>query len=639
MIVRIVPVKRTPRAVSVFDYLVPSSLESKVRKGQLAVIELRKTKEFGVIVEILHEHNPEFAYKELDALVHDIPLVPETTQQFLQLLSSIYATSLATVYKTALLPLQKRKLKTITLNPLPENTTETGFSESYELYTTATEHERIISSSDISGTTLILVPEISLLESTKKIIERAYTGTIVVWHSDLSDKEKFTQWLTVRNATDSPLVVIGTRSALTLPFTNIKKIILDREQDGQYKSYDQQPKFHARDMACELARINGSRITYTSFSPSFGMYYHIAKKNVPCMVDNQPYTSGLLFNPSTIESSISLIEHIPQPGDKRICSITTEEHIVHVAKENRRDIVILVQRKGFATLIVCKDCGHIETSRETGLPMVFYRERNIMEAAYTHEERPLPRVCTACGSTLVLLQGIGDEKVAEHITRLFVHAGIKMPVIIVDDETPSSTLKELETLGHPRVIVGTIKALSHIRERQTGLFVMLDLDRYLAVPEYHALENTIHIINEVRYRKNPDTPFIIESTRIDKPLFKLFSEPDRLYRTELGIRQKLNLPPYTTLTKYTIAGSTKAASKKNTQIFQEIMARRLTEFNISAKMSPIFETHPTYYQRQYWHGMIITMKNKSYRVHAENLHTRLPLGVVVDYNPTNTLSP
>ncbi len=639
MIVRIVPVKRTPRAVSVFDYLVPSSLESTVRKGQLAVIELRKTKEFGVIVEILHEHNPEFAYKKLDALVHDIPLVGETAQQFLQLLSSIYATSLATIYKTALLPLQKRKLKTITLNPLPRNTSTSDFSESYELYTTAAEHERIISSIDTSGTTLILVPEVSLLEPTKKTIERTYSGTVVVWHSDLSDKEKFAQWLTVRNTIDSPLVVVGTRSALTLPFTNIKKIILDREHDGQYKSYDQQPKFHTRDMACELARISGCTITYTSFSPSFGMYYHIAKKNVPCMVDNQPYTSGLLFNPSTIESSISLIEHIPQPGDKRICSITTEEHIVHVAKENRRDIVILVQRKGFATLIVCKDCGHIETSRETGLPMVFYRERNIMEASYTHEERPLPRTCSACSSTLMLLQGIGDEKVAEYITQLFKNSEIDMPVVIVDDETSPAALKELEILNRPRVIVGTIKALSHIRDRETGLFVMLDSDRYLAVPEYHALENTVHLINEIRYRKNPETTFIIESTRIDKPLFKLFSEPDRLYRTELGIRQKLNLPPYATLTKYTIAGSTKAASKKNAAVFQEIINRRLTEHNISAKISQIFETYPPYYQRQYWHGMILTMKDRSYRVHAENLHTRLPLGVVVDYNPTNTLSP
>ncbi|GEM_PF-1679872 len=641
MIARIVPVKRSPRTVSVFDYLIPDTLVPVAQVGQLVMIELRKHKEFGVIVEILHEHNPEFVYKELDSIIFEHPLLPPPTQKFLTALSSLHATSLATIHKTALLPLQKRKLKSVELTPLTTPSKKTLFKESYTLYTTPRERTQIISSVTPTGTTLILVPGISVLNQTKEILEtNCREHTIVSWHADLSDKEKFTRWLLVRN-NKNPCIVIGTRSALTLPYTDLQKIIIDAEHNDQYKSYEQQPRFHARDMARILAQLTTCPIVYTSFSPSFEMYYRIAKNTLPCTIQEKPYHSGLVLETTVPPySTTRIIQHIPQPNDKRVCAISTEEYILETARKNTEDIVILVQRKGFATLVVCKKCGHIETSKETGLPMVFYRDRNIMEATYTHEERALPKTCSACTSTLVLLEGIGDEKVAEYISKIFIQAHINLPVIVVDDETPEKILSELSRSQSPRVIVGTIKALSHIRDEHTGLFVILDIDRYLALPEYHALENTVHLLNEIRYRKKPESHCIIETTSNEKPLFKLFTEPDRVYRTELSIRKKLNLPPYTHLVKYTVAGPSKIASRKNAETFREILARRLTEYAISATVSPIFETHPQYHQRQYWHGMILTTPQyESFAIHAEKIHLRLPLGVVVDTNPTNTLSP
>lgn len=638
MIARIVPVKRTPRNVSVFDYKVPQELETTIQPGQLVVVELRKTKEFGIVVELLTTHDPNVAYKNLDSITYTFPLIPPQNQKFLSKLSTIYATSLATVYKTSLLPLQKRKLKKVTLTNL-DKTISKKYSESYALYTDEVNHDALFSSVAAYKVTLVLVPEKQSLPSTQKKIEQHFSGDIIIWHSDLSEKEKFELWLKVRNA-KQPLIILGTRSAITLPFTSLDHIIIDEEHSEQYKSYDQQPKYHARDMVKHLAEIYGSTLVYASFSPSFEMYYRIAKEKMACTVDQKPHNSELLFQSNNVKlNTIRIIEHIQKPGEKRICSITTEEKILSIGRENSSDMVIMVQRKGFATLVVCKNCGHIETSQETGLPMVFRKDTGLLHSSHNHETRSLPTSCSKCRSTILLLQGIGTEKVASYISELFSSEGISMPVYRIDDNTEESVLQELLTSKKPRILIGTEKVFSYIRPAETQLYSILDLDRSLALPEYNALEHTVHLLQKIYIFKSPSAEFILETTSAEKPIFKFFAEPDRVYREELSIRKKLGLPPYLCMIKYSIGSPNTFAAKKLAQTLNQLLTLKLTEHKISATISEIYEAHPTFQKGMHWNNILLKTPKQNVERIADMIHTILPPGSTIDVNPLSTLSP
>ncbi|MBP9732223.1 MAG: hypothetical protein KBD29_02065 [Candidatus Magasanikbacteria bacterium] len=639
MIATITPLKRLPRHSSLFDYSIPTELEEVIAPGQLVQIELRKTLEYGVVVLLSDTPNGEYAYKPITGIIHDVPLFPTATQKILQELSILYATSLATLYKTSSLPMQKRKIakmflesSTLVSNP------PTTFEASYVLYRTPEERKRFFSSLDSLHTTLILVPEVAQIEVMRNILQEKNTPNIIVWKSDISDKEKFDLWLRVRNNTE-PLIVLGTRSALTLPFTRLDRIIIDQEQDEQYKSYDQQPKYHARDVVRILGKHYKSHCIYSSFSPSFDLYYKIVKEKMPCLVDGTPYTGGLLFETQkTTHETIRILEHTAQPRDARVSSITTEERIVDVAQQNTHDIVILVQRKGFATMVVCKQCGHIETSSTTGLPMSYHEDTHMMHGTHGDERRPLPTACSVCKSTLMLLRGAGTEKVASYFSELFTKENINIPVFRVDDNTSESTLSQL-ALDTPRVLIGTEKLFSYIRPDRTALYTILDFERYLAIPEFQTFERVVHLLSTFNYLRNPESQFIIETNSAEKSIFKLFSEGDRVYRTELGLRQKLSYPPYQSMLKYTLSSPNRQGARTRAQQFKEDITRRLTQGAITATVSEIFETHPTYHKRMYWWGVLVKTAPKKVGQVAEAINPYLPVGCVADLNPISIFSP
>ncbi|HRH23069.1 MAG TPA: hypothetical protein PK295_00340 [Candidatus Magasanikbacteria bacterium] len=639
MIATIVPLKRLPRHTSLFDYSIPTELEDTIAQGQLVQIQLRKTLEFGVVISVSAAQNSNYAYKPITAIVHDIPLFPPATQSVLRELSILYATSLATLYKTSSLPIQKRKIKKIALEPhtlvsIPES----KFEESYVLYNTAEEEARFFSSLDHVHTTLILVPEVTQIETLKNILQKNNSPEVVIWQSDLSEKDKFNLWLRVRNNID-PIIILGTRSSLALPFTRLDRIIITHEHDEQYKSYDQQPKYHARDVVRLLGTQYQSQCIYTSFSPSFDLYYKIVKEKMPCIANGSTYSGGLLFETrKAIHETIHIIEHTPQPRDGRVSSIITEERIVEVATKKSQDIVILVQRKGFATMVVCKNCGHIETSPLTGLPMTYREDTRMMHGTHGDEQRPLPTTCSVCKSTMMLLRGAGTEKIASYFSELFTKEDILIPVFRIDDNTSADTLAKLND-STPRVIIGTEKIFPHIRPESTGLYVILDLERYLAIPEFQTFEHVVHLLSTFNYLRNTNSQFIIETNSSDKPIFKLFSEPDRIYRTELSLRQKLGYSPYQSVIKYTLSSVHKSGTRTRAEHFREDITRQLTQANIIATVSEIFETHPAYHKGMYWWGVIVKTAPKDVRRVAELLTPYLPTGCVVDLNPISIFSP
>lgn len=638
MIATIVPLRRLPRSFSVCDYLVPDTLRESIAIGQLVHIPLRSTREFGIVVNLSATLDPTFGYKEIESIAHITPLVPAYTMHFLASLALQYAVSLSTLYKTSLLPIQKRKITKISLSPLLQpQIHDTSPSPTYVLYHNEDEYMSILQNISPDNVTLFLVPEVQDIPSVQTILN-TLALPIYVWHSELTIKQKFDTWLAIRNEIH-PHIVIGTRSAVTLPFTTLDTIIMDREHSDQYKNYEQQPRYHTKDVVQTLARIHGAALVYADFSPSCESYYHIAKKHFPTTIGTQPYTDGLVFatQQSTHKQPLRLIEHTHTPRTPRICADSTEQTILDKLEQDKSDVAVILERKGYATAVVCKECGHIERSHNTGLPMVYRASTNRLYAPYTKESRPMPTTCDTCTSHMITLSGIGTEQVESYFRDILTTHHIDADIIRIDDHTVGVDTQKGNK--KPTLYIGTTKLLSHTTPTSISLYALLDAGRTLSLPEYTAPARLRHLIDEIEYIRLPTSDFIIETTSLETPFFTSLGQKDRFYRTELNMRQKLGYPPYQTMIKY-VCGALRAtdALHRATRLSHDI-SRRLTKHTLPATVSDPYDTHPNFAKRMYWYGILLQADPAHIDAIIQAIHPALPHGCIVDINPISILSP
>jgi len=638
MIATIVPLRRLPRSFSVCDYLVPTELDTSIALGQLVHIPLRSTQEFGIVVDLSATLDPTFAYKEIETIIHTTPLVPLHTMHLLASLALRYAVSLSTLYKTSLLPIQKRKITKISLSPLLQQQLHTtSLSPTYSLYRNKDEYKNIVENISTDGVTLFLVPEVQDIASAQTVLS-TLTLPIYVWHSELSIKQKFDTWLAIRNETQ-PHIVIGTRSALTLPFTQLHSIVMDKEHSDQYKNYEQQPRYHTKDVIQKLAQIHGATLVYADFSPNCEAYYHIAKKHFPATIGTELYTDGLIFtaDQSAQKKPIRLIEHTRTARTPRICSDATEQAIIDTLTHGASDVAIILERKGYATAVVCKDCGHIERSHTTGLPMVYRASTHRLYAPYTKESRPMPTTCDTCKSHMITLSGIGTEQVESYFTNMFATQHINASIIRIDDRTVD--VDKQEASQKPTLYIGTTKLLSHTTPASISLYALLDAGRTLSLPEYTAPAHLRHLIDEIEYLRLSTSDFVIETTSLETPFFASLGQKDRFYRTELNMRQKLGYPPYQTMIKYICGALTASDALHRATSLSRDISRRLTKLSLSATVSDPYDTHPNFSKQMYWYGILLQANHDTVDAIIQAIHPALPHRCIVDINPISILSP
>src|SRR3989338_10012016 len=293
---KIIPLTRPPRPLALFDYQVPKKLEKKVRLGGLVTVPWRQSELFGLIFSIDKSVQRQIAsqtyaadLKPLTGLVHEEPLVAKSHLDFLYILSQWYGVSLATLAQMSLLPLQKKKLSLLKLSPITHHKPQklrlqttparqsltlqasAGGGLRLQIYHSQQSHASALSAT-IRGPTLLLVPEIYLIDEIHRLLPLALQGQTVIWHSQLTTKQQFERWLQIRSGERT--IVLGTRGAVFLPIPNLQTIIIDYEHAENHKHWDQAPRFHVKDVAPLLAAATGATIHPMSYSPSVEGYDH-----------------------------------------------------------------------------------------------------------------------------------------------------------------------------------------------------------------------------------------------------------------------------------------------------------------------------------------------------------------------------
>lgn len=391
---------------------------------------------------------------------------------------------------------------------------------------------------------LILVPEISL---TPQITTRLYNNfgdTITVLHSRMSLGERYDSWRRILNKKSK--VVVGARSALFAPISNLGLIVVDEEHDASYKQADMIPKYNARDSAIVLGKIKNCPVLLGSATPSIeSMYNALNGKykllNLPERVDNAKLPK------------ISLVNVIVEKKKKRMENVFTKTLLDKIEDRlNKKEgIIILQNRRGFSTQIYCDDCGEIEICANCSVSMVYHINKNLLQCHYCGFTKDVPKVCSNCGSHSVKYFGTGTERVEDEILFYFPKAKVKR----VDSDTISRKASLSKILfefsrGEIDLLVGTQMVSKGLDFSRVTLVGVISAETSLWLPDFRADERTFQMLTQVAGRagRSQIEGEVIIQTQNEKrfALQKvLTNDYDGFYQKEIADRQKMGYPPFT----------------------------------------------------------------------------------------------
>ncbi|MCX6174912.1 MAG: primosomal protein N' [Ignavibacteriales bacterium] len=391
---------------------------------------------------------------------------------------------------------------------------------------------------------IILVPEISL---TPQITSRFYNyfgDLTAVLHSRMSLGERYDSWR--RIIAGKSKVVIGPRSALFAPLQNIGLIVVDEEHDQSYKQYDLVPKYHARDAAIIRAKFSECPVVLGSATPSVESMYNAL---------NGKY--NLLELPDRIDNAklplIKLVDVTIEKKMKRMESIFSREILDEIGNrlKKKESVIILQNRRGFATQVFCNDCGEVVTCPDCSVSMVHHLNKNILQCHYCGIVKHVPKACTNCGSLALKFFGTGTQRVEDELDYYFPSAKIER----VDSDSINKKGKLGEILnsfrkGEIDILVGTQMVSKGLDFSNVTLVGVVAAETSLWIPDFRADERTFQLLTQVAGRsgRSEKEGEVIIQTQNQKHFVLqkvLMNDYKGFYEREILLREQGEYPPFT----------------------------------------------------------------------------------------------
>lgn len=622
VVASVIPLQRLPKQLAFFDYAVPENMAGVLRPGQLVAVPFRSRPQLGIILEL--RDGEDASLKSIENILHEAPILPGVQMSILPILAAWYGVSLSVVARLMLPPLQKKKLRDMKLAPLSAQEKKKPSLPLYQYYTNEEDHAAFLREG-ATGTALILQPTMEHLERARSLLPK----DALVWHGELSEKEKFSAWRAVRNG--EARVILGTRSAVFLPFPALDRVIVDAEHDENHKSWDSAPRYHAKDLAALLAERFGAALHLASFSPSVDAYHAIfAGEYRQANTEETPKKTERLFvSPAMLPKVIDMRDERKKKNYSLFADGTADAILSATG-----DVFLFLNRIGFATSVGCNDCGNILRCPSCRLPFVYEEAIRSLVCHYCGVREPFPLSCPVCASPVVQLRGAGTELAERDVRRLLGDA--PRDIVRIDSTSPQRLQADS---GKPRVIVGTEMAFPAVRWDKTSLSVFLDIDKQMALPEFRAVERAWHLIEETRYRLPTDGQLIIQTFNPDHHLFRSLKEPDRLYRTELSTRKTLGYPPYAYLTRAILGKASETDAAREAAELAKAVSALLTEAKKPIILHPPIETHPKRLRGLYSHVLVARLEIHRWQEDLPWLNAQFPDEWKIDPNPLSLLAP
>ena len=651
MFIQVIPAKRMPLSLPWLDYSVPEELTDKIKIGQLVKIPFRNREEFGVVCDIKPSlSEKKLKIKPLKEIIFAEPILSERQLNFLADISEFYHVSLGFLLKNNLIPLQKTKIKKVSLSehsplgrgrgglawglptiyndiqPTPGlrafpaqagNTKPTVF-----IHKNDEEEKEIILKilSRQGGQTLILVPELAVIKKIAGILPAEILNRAITVTSELTNKELFARWLEVWSGEKD--IIVGTRTALFFPWFNLTNIILTDEGNPNYKSWDMAPRLHARDGAVFLAKHHGAKLTLLCHTPAVETYYFAQKK----------VYAGANLDLKPINKHPEIIDMRAERRAKNYSLMS-----IDLLKEFRDikdgDVFFFLNRRGTAGYVGCRDCGNVLKCPVCQRSLTYHQDSQLLSCHYCQHSEPMPQVCQKCHGVNVAMYGAGTQ-LAEELIKKILPPDDKRVIIRIDSD--ENDLTKLDT-ERAKIIIGTQLAWPRINWQKIKLFAFLDADAPLFIPEYKIIENLWQQLRDAQFNLPDTAKFIIQTGHPDHLVFQSLFNPENFYAQQLAERQALGYPPFKFLLKLFHGQANPDATKKEAEKLAQNLSA-LTKNSQNIIISGPLETSPHQRAGQYWQVILAKIKYATYKQSVKFLLAHTPENWKADPNPNSILS-
>lgn len=390
---------------------------------------------------------------------------------------------------------------------------------------------------------LFLLPEINLTPQFVATFAKYLDAPIMSYHSELADSQKYQIWLAARNMQKGALI-LGVRSSVFIPVSNLGLIIIDEEHDTSFKQDDRCP-YNARDVASKKAQLLGIPIVMGSATPSIESYFSFHQKNQSLFEMKE--RAGDAFLPEI--RLIDAREKAPKEDD--IWPFVPESvQAIKDAFSRNEQVLVFVNRLGFANYLQCRGCGHQFNCPNCSITLRYYKRKSQLSCHHCEYKEPLPQQCPSCGCLTLSHKGFGTEKIEEVLERVFPEKRIER-----FDRDEIKTFKQLEQrlddfhAGKIDLMVGTQMLSKGHNFEKVKLVLILGIDSQLNFPDFRSSERVYQTLTQVAGRAgrySQDGKVLIQTLNPDNSLFQIVKNHDfhQFYKDELEIRKLCDCPPY-----------------------------------------------------------------------------------------------
>ena len=395
---------------------------------------------------------------------------------------------------------------------------------------------------------LVLVPEIALAMPLVDRLRAELEAEIAILHSGIGDGERADEWRRIRAGEID--IVVGTRMALTAPLTDVGLIVVDEEHDAAYKS-DRTPRFQARDAAIALGRLAGAAVVLGSATPSVesvgrvrqGRYGHAILPDRP---------SGAPPHVEVVDLRAELAA-----GNRGLLSEPLRNALESLPEGERA--ILVINRRGTASVVVCRDCGYVQRCPECELSLVYHQAGITLRCHHCGTASPLATRCPACKSPRIRYLGGGTQRVEEEVRTVFPHLRVgRLDRDVAEHKGAAERVLDAFAEGRLDVLVGTSLVTKGLDIPEVTLVGVVSADIALNLPDERAAERTYQLLTQAVGRagrgERPGLA-IIQTYQPDHPAIQAVASGDAsaFYDAELDVRRRFGSPPFGRLIKLTVA--------------------------------------------------------------------------------------
>ncbi|MFM9910818.1 MAG: primosomal protein N' [Chitinophagaceae bacterium] len=424
---------------------------------------------------------------------------------------------------------------------------------------------------------LYLLPEIALTSQIIRRLQKHFGGYIGIYHSKFNQNERIEIWNKVK--TGELKIVLGARSSLFLPFSNLGLVIVDEEHDSSYKQQDPSPRYHARDAAVYYATLFSAQVLLGSATPSVESYFN-AQTGKYGLVELPDRYGGVQLPAITIIDTKKVISK-----DKNKVILTPDlQSAIEQALEKKLQVILFQNRRGYSPYQVCQACGWIPQCKNCDVSLSFHKNTNKLHCHYCGTVYPPAYSCLACGSHNFYQRNFGTERIEEQLEEIFPSARIaRMDIDSVRGKQAHDNLIQQFEQHRIDILVGTQMVVKGLDFEKVSLVGILDADSLLSFADFRVNERAFQLMEQVSGRagrKDIQGNVMIQVANTRHPVLQYVQQHDYklFFEQEIIGRQQFGYPPFSRYILLTFKHKSKEVAESASNYFATAIKKELGKY-------------------------------------------------------------